>query len=219
MGISGFEKIALLKFDSLQVGDYILPSLIGGSMDLSNLFPGLTQDSTFGGLLGYDFLNRFPIEIDFLNDQLTIYNPDSLTIDSPAVVIPFSLTMKIPTIEGSLNGIPGNYIIDLGNPYGIILNHPFVQSTSLDTTLTDLQNNSNIVGGIGGILDGRNGLAESFIFGGIHLENLRVLLPEKSAGLTGMSQLAGNIGTMILRQFRLILDYPNSQLILYPYES
>ena len=219
MGISGFEQIDLLRFDSLKIGQMNFPEMIGGGADLATLFPKTIQNPEFGGILGYDFLSRYPVEIDFNNQLVTIYNPDSFTVDSLAVIIPFSLTLKIPTIPAVINNISGNFVIDLGNPYGLILNDFFASSSGLNPSLQDIRQNDQLVGGVGGNLGGRNALVKSFIMGGIYLEDIRVLLPDTSSGMTGMKQLAGNIGTSILKQFRVVFDYSGERIILYPYES
>jgi hypothetical protein len=47
------------------------------------------------------------------------------------------------------------------------------------------------------------------------LSDLRVLLLDTQAGLAGSRQLAGNIGNLILENFRLLLDYQRSRMILF----
>ena len=74
-------------------------------------------------------------------------------------------------------------------------------------------------GGVGGSVPGYSAFAASFAMGDVRIFSLRLLVTESSAGLAGSQQLAGNIGNLLLEQFRVLFDYKNSRLVLYEGEQ
>ncbi len=102
-GVGGYESVALLRSDSIQIGPVTLFRQIGGSSDLSGIGKGDTIP--FGGILGYDFLSRFPILIDYHGETLTLFDPAQFSPPEGGTEVPFTLTMQVPTVKASLFGI------------------------------------------------------------------------------------------------------------------
>ncbi len=215
-GIGGYAKAELIKVDSLEVGDLTLFNNINGSMNLSGLARRGPDQNEFGGILGYDFLSKFPVLIDYKNRIMTVFNPDSFSPPEGGDEIRFELTMQVPTVTASIEGITGKFIVDLGNAFGLIIHKPFAKTHDLEAKLQNLIKNRSQIGGIGGFASGKTGDAAYFRIGDIQIDSLRVLLPEYSDGITGSNELAGNIGNLVLENFRLLLDYSQSRLFLYP---
>ncbi len=214
-GLGGFEQIDLVRTDSISVGELTLYNQVAGSIDLSLLNRPGTDREAFGGLLGYDFLSRFPILISYRESTLTVFNPEQFTPPEGGVEIGFHLTMLVPTVKGELNGIPGDFLVDLGNTLGLIIHRDFARKHQLDEKLDDVRDNPTTLTGIGGGLSGKTAYAAVFKMGDILLQSLRVILPDSSAGLTGSYELAGNIGNMVLENFDVLFDYRQARLILY----
>jgi hypothetical protein len=169
----------------------------------------------FGGVLGFDFLSRFPVMIDYANRVLTVYDPESFELPEGGSEVSFHLTMQVPTIEAELVGLKGDFLVDLGNAFGLVLHRGFVEEYGLDSLLGDVQPLSRSIAGVGGTVRGSSAFAASFAFGDIRIHSLRVVLPEEGEGLTGSEELAGNIGNLLLENFRLLFDYNNSRLVFY----
>lgn len=214
-GLGGFEEVQLVKTDSISIGRLTLYNQVAGSLDLSLLSrPGMYGED-FGGLLGYDFLSRLPVMVNYQGATLIIYNPDRFEPPKGGVEVDFHLSMLVPTVRGELNGIPGDFIVDLGNAFGLIIHQRFVELHQLDRKLDDIRDNPRTFSGIGGGLAGKTAFAATFRIGDILIQSLRVILPDSSAGLTGSGQLAGNVGNLILENFKVLFDYKNSRLIFY----
>lgn len=218
IGIGGFEDVSLVIPDSINIGSLTLYNQIAGKLDLSMLSKAFNLDEELGGLLGYDFISRFPILIDYDNQLLTVYKPDNFNPPERGIEIPFHLVMQIPTITAEINAIPGEFIVDLGNAVGLVLHHDFVKQNDIENSLDDVKKNESKIGGIGGDLGGKNGFAATFKMGDVVINSLRVFLPDSSMGLSGSKDLAGNIGNRILDNFLVLFDYQNSRLILYDKE-
>ncbi len=214
-GLSGFEEVDLVKTDSVSIGRLTLYNQVAGSLDLSVLRRTSTDAESFGGLLGYDFLSRFPVLVAYRDSTLTVYNPDHFEPPEGGVEVPFHLTMMVPTVQGELNGIPGDFIVDLGNALGLIIHQKFARAHKLDRKLDDIRDNPETFGGVGGGLTAKTAFAATFKVGDILIQSLRVILPDSSAGLAGSQELAGNIGNLILENFNVLFDYNQSRLIFY----
>ncbi|MFH1374716.1 MAG: aspartyl protease family protein [bacterium] len=214
-GLGGISQIDLVRTDSISIGKLTLYNQVAGSIDLSLLNRPGTDREAFGGLLGYDFLSRFPVLVSYRDSMLTVFNPQQFAAPEGGVEIGFHLTMLVPTIRGELNGIPGDFLVDLGNTLGLIIHRDFAHKHQLDEKLDDVRDNPTTLSGIGGRLSGQTAYAAVFKMGDILLQSLRVILPDSSAGLSGSNELAGNIGNMVLENFDLLLDYRQARLILY----
>src|SRR6266516_5263087 len=59
-------------------------------------FPAI-PDFEFDGVIGYDFINQFVVEIDYQNKIMNLYNPRTYTYSGKGAVIPISLAKKTPT--------------------------------------------------------------------------------------------------------------------------
>jgi len=214
-GIGGYEEVSLVRTDSVNVGRLTLLNQVAGLADLPIGGPGGKDAVPFGGVLGFDFLSRFPVMIDYSNRILTVYDPEKFELPDGGNEIPFHLTMQVPTIRAELIGVQGDFLIDLGNAYGLVLHRKFVEEHGLDSLLGDIQPLARSMAGVGGAVRGNSAFAASFAFGDIRIYSLRVVLPEAGEGLTGSEELAGNIGNLLLERFRLLFDYSSSRLVFY----
>lgn len=215
MGVAGYDQVDIVETDSINIGDLVLLSQLGAAAEMRTLSLKWSGDVPFGGILGYNFLSRFPVMVDYDRKQLTVYDPSRFVAPPGGYEIPFEYTKQIPTIEAELNGIPGKYIVDLGNAFGLIIHDEFFRANDFESSLINFEDLPGLVGGIGGEVKARTALAASFKFGDIQLADIRVMLPGKAGGLAGSVELAGNIGNLILQQFRVLFDYNRQRLVFY----
>ncbi len=214
-GIAGYEEVALAVIDSLRLDALTLFGMKAGVLDLSALGLRTSDSPPFAGILGYDFLSRIPLLIDYENQTLTLYHPDSsAALPAGGESVKFHLTMQIPTVSGNLAGFTGDFLIDLGNPFGLLIHPSFVQKHDLTRVLADIEDIDSAVGGIGGPVSGKSARVDQFYLSSVLLSDLRVLLLNTESGLAGSQQLAGNVGNLVLENFRVLLDYPRSRLVL-----
>ncbi|MEW5796852.1 MAG: retropepsin-like aspartic protease [Candidatus Zixiibacteriota bacterium] len=215
IGVAGYEHVDLVRTDSINIGGLVLLGQVGGALDLSVVTGGSKAEPPFGGILGYDFLSRFPVLIDYQAGTLTFFNADNFQPPDGGHEVPFELTLQIPTIEAELLGLPGRYIVDLGNAFGLIVHSDFSRKHDLVSRLGDVSDLPHEIGGLGGGLSGKTAYAASFSFGDVRITDLRIMLPDSGSGLAGSVELAGNIGNLLLKQFRVLFDYGHQQLVFY----
>ena len=218
-GISAYEEVDMVQVDSIRIGSLVLRDQIAGSLDLSALSSAGPDGAPFGGVLGYGFLSRFPVLVNYQDSTLTVYNPESFKPGDGGMEVDFHLTMKVPTVRGELNGLPGDFIVDLGNAFGLVIHHRFAETHHLDSLLDHVEPIPQMIGGVGGSISGRSAFAATFRVGDVLVQSLKVLIPDSSGGLAGSEELAGNIGNLVLENFEILLDYANSRLIFYGADS
>lgn len=216
LGIGGSIDLALVLTDSVSVGDLTLRGQIAGCTRLPARLGKTENGVEFGGVLGYDFLSRFPTLIDYSNSSMTVFNPVEFDPPEGGTPVDFYLTKRVPTVEGTFVGIPGHFIVDLGNAMGLAVHSQFLQQHSIVDSLTNYKEGSGSMSGIGGEVKGNYAVASSFELGGLEFGPLTVVLPDSSAGLVGSEDIDGNIGNRVLENHRVLLDYGNRRLILYP---
>jgi hypothetical protein len=218
-GVAGYEMVDLIRTDSLGIGGLLLLNQVGGALDL-DLLQGNQPDSTpFGGVLGYDFLSRFPLLIDYQKELLTVYRPDAFQQPDGGHELSFDYTFQVPTISATLVGFPGRYLIDLGNPFELIVHREFSRRNDFLNRLDSVRDMGAPIGGIGCGLTGKRAVAATLALGDIEIAQLPVMLPDSSSGLAGSVELAGNIGNALLSRFRVLLDYHTRRLVLYDLTS
>jgi len=218
-GVSGFDQVSLVQTDSVQIGELTLLGQVGGVIDLGWLAAMQDTSYVFGGLLGYDFLSRFPVMIDYKKNELTVFNPESFEAPAGGIEVPFSLTMQVPTVEATVAGVSGDFIVDLGNAMSLILHKPFFDSNGMDTLLADVGRNKVQTGGVGGAGMGITATVPELSFGSVTIDNVEAVVPETEAGFGGSREVAGNIGNELLSRYTVLFDYANDRMILYPKES
>lgn len=215
-GLSGYEEAGMFRVDSLSIGALTLRDQVCGLLDLKGLAKAGPDGIGFGGLLGYNFLSQFPIMIDYQESRLTVFHPDRFQTPDGGVEAQFELIMQVPSIRAILAGIPGNFLVDLGNPFGLMLHHRFVNEAGLIDSLSMIEEFGEGIGGVGGSLSGQTALAGRFQIGKIIIDSLQVILPDSAYGMAGSKELAGNIGNKVLENFTLLFDYAGQRIIFYP---
>lgn len=174
------------------------------------VYSGLTESSyepQFRGILGYDFISRFVVRIDYGQQCITLYNPDNVPefavsswIDAPLQYHMFTVPVCID------NNYCGRWSIDLGAerssvnaPY--IRQYPYLQQKRAS-----------------GVEHVSKGLASHSIdklarftrlkVAGWQLDNpvLSLSMPVNTGSAT-LGELAGNLGAAQLQNFILWLDY------------
>jgi len=219
MGLGGFQQMQLVRMDSLNIGQLTMYNQTAGVIPLDQLRDQAQKKAPFGGLLGYDFFMRFPMLFDFQKQELTVFNPAKFALPENGVTHPFHLCMMIPTVTAEINGTTGDFLIDLGNSFGLIIHKKFgEQLTRLSTIDTGRVIERNLTG-VGQSVSGREIRLESLQINAHKIMIPEAILAESSYGLTGSWEIAGNIGTKVLEQFRVLIDYPNSRIVFYDLEE
>ncbi len=164
------------------------------------------------GILGFDFLSRLVVRIDYANELLTFYHPDSFTYNGDGVIIEAPLSQgnmfHIPiTVDGEYSG---KWNLDLGAG-GLSFHYPFAQQHGL----LDRPGITRIGHGAGGAIEDHVSRFESIELAGFTIENPIISMPRHDrGGAFSSAELVGNLGNSLMRNFVIILDYADERVIV-----
>lgn len=175
----------------------------------------------FQGIIGYEFIREFVVEIDYQARVLKLHDKENFTYSGPGESIPITLVHGHPILEaevtpaGSTPPLKGKFVFDIGAAMTLALHSPFVAENKLlgphFKTIRSLGG-----AGAGGETTGQLGRVTELKLGSFTIKNPITLFSEDKAGALANSALAGNIGARVAAKFRLFLDYGRKRIIFEP---
>src|SRR5215510_6363571 len=169
------------------------------------------------GIIGYDFINNFVVEIDYPASVLNLYETGSYKYSGAGESIPIELVEKTPYVRGRivLNGreaIEGKFEVDTGGTGILNLNTPFVNKYNMLQTLAKQMQNK--MGGVGGLSASVKAHVPAVKVGPFAINNPLVVFAQGTEGSEGSTEYDGSFNNGLFSQFKVILDYSRSQMIL-----
>ena len=158
------------------------------------------------GILGYDFLARFIVTVDYEHGTLTVQAPETFVPPFEAEAIPITFHGKWPIAKAELllsNDVvlQDHFLVDPGSSDAV--DHPAVKSMeSKRQTTTGV--------GLGTPGSGYLGVLWGFRWGEFTLRDV----PSACCGAT--EETSRLIGGEVLRRFTVTFDYPPSRILLRP---
>jgi hypothetical protein len=215
-----------------------------GSVKVSLNLPGVTLSNqtipirTLGfseydghaieGMLGYNFISRFVMEIDYARKTISLYEPKSYRYSGSGDSIPLIMLEddsggKVPLVraivaEHGRDAIEGKFIADTGVRVDLSYNIPFAEKNRmLQSTEKTIQ---VFFGGGAMVKEGKwlLGRVQSLLLGRFEIDNPMAALPQdtNTKGVLASPEFDGVIGAEILRRFKVIFDYSRERMILEP---
>ncbi|HJT18633.1 MAG TPA: aspartyl protease family protein [Thermoanaerobaculia bacterium] len=176
-----------------------------------------------GGILGFDFLSRFVVDIDYVHKTLTLH-PRGFDTSRMHVTTSVPLTMQgeQPYFSGSIavrgETIPAWFILDVGAADTITFTTPYIAAHDLlqragDPKQTVHKYAAPDVEAFNPI--NIRGLIDGVTMGSITLPHVFVNLSAAKSGAYTSPAFDGNIGETILSRFaHAVLDYGRSVMLL-----
>jgi hypothetical protein len=167
------------------------------------------------GVLGYDFISRFAMTLDYDAGTATFTDPGSFTPPAGATALPFELASNIPTVDARLDSnLTGRFRLDVGSGSTVDLHGPFVRAHDLESrTGTKL---SALGGGFGGTFSGDITRMKRMDVGPFGWDDPIVILSGATEGGLASEDFAGNIGNQVLERFLVTFDYTHKTVWLKP---
>ena len=192
------------------------------ALPIGHMAQGFGQ--AFDGIIGYDFIKEFVVEVDYQARVIKLHDKDNFTYSGPGESIPISLDSPghgsgHPILEAEVtptggSPIKGKYVLDIGSGMALALHSPFVKEHSL---LAPERKTIRAFGaGAGGEINARLGRVSELKIGKFKIPNPVTLFSEDTAGAFANQALAGNIGAQITGKFKIFLDYGRSRIIFEP---
>ena len=174
-----------------------------------------------GGILGYDFLSRFVVEIDYEAKTLRLHNPNGWRYAGKGAVVPitfdddgipyFDAVLSVPTKPN----LPAHMVMDFGAAETMTLTSPFVKANNL-IKLAGTNTNVAISAGLENQFftqSNMRGHIDELHLGGIVARSIPVSLSANSGGAYASPNFAGTIGEGIFSRYHVFLDYARHRVI------
>jgi len=207
-GFGDLFELSFVDVPEYQVGDIVFNS------QTFYAIKGLTARSyepEIAGILGYDFLSRFVVEINYDHNLVTFHDPDMYSYKGEGVILDAPLKYRTFTVDIVLdNRFKGKWSIDLG-AHRSSVHFPFAKKNNL-LERTGIETISQ---GVSGISYEKTAQFDCLTIGGFQLNHPLIAIPlEKGKGVTALGEIAGNLGNSTLRHFNLVLNYPEQKIII-----
>lgn len=168
-----------------------------------------SYEPEIAGIIGYDFLSRFVVEIDYAKQIATFHSPDGFeytgsgkTIDAPLKYRTFSLPVYL---ENQLS----RWSLDLGS-FQSSIHYPYAEKHDL----LNRQGVESVSQGLSSITFEKTVQFSCLKIGDYSLNSPLITVPTgQGVGATALGELGGNLGNSTLKHFNLFLDYPNQRVI------
>jgi hypothetical protein len=213
----GAVEMGSLDPTGVLLGRHLVDSLQFVSVPLDGLQPFLGR--SFDGILGYGFLSRFVVELDYYKREVSFFDPATYTPPVKATKVPITFRGKSPLIAVKLARPDGALVttwleLDTGSFEGLGLDGAWVKREGL---LSGREPTRPIFGlAIGGETKGFRFRIPSAQFGPFAISRPVVSATTSDNAGSGFSDVAGVLGGEILNRFRAIVSYADSSIFLIP---
>jgi hypothetical protein len=179
------------------------------------------------GIVGYDFISRFVVTIDYDRGLLVLHDPKTFRYSGTEAPLSMVMNGVVPALRCTLVASPsglarpnvdgryeGLFRLDVGSSSTVDLHAPFAKRYALERLLRDAHPVSGA--GFGGNFTNTLGRAWAMAIGPYRWPDPMVSASHASEGAFASEEFAGNIGNRILERFRVTLDYDGRRVWLEP---
>src|SRR5580658_600411 len=176
-----------------------------------------------GGILGYDFISRFVIDIDYENQRITLHDPGTWKYSGTGVMVPVIFDNGIPHAYGSIGvptkpEIPAYFVVDSGAAETATLTSAFVKLNDL-ARLAQTNATVNRPAGLESQFFAQNnvrGNLQRLSIGHLTVNNVPVNMSVNTKGAYASTNFSGTVGETIYSRYHCYVDYSNYRIILEP---
>lgn len=175
-----------------------------------------------GGLLGYDFISRFVIEIDYEKKLLTLHDSRTWQYKGRGHILPIVFDEGIPFTDGLIAAggerIPAYLVVDFGAQETVTLTSPFVKTHDL-VRLAQTSSTVNRPAGLESQFFAQNnvrGRIDELTLGELRVSSIPINMSVNTKGAYASVNFAGTVGEGIYRRYHVFLDYARDRIIFEP---
>jgi hypothetical protein len=221
MGITGAGEGSaqggMLSGVSLELPGVDVPVKAAATVSLAPLLPFFGRE--ISGIVGYDVISRFVVEIDYAGHMIHLHDPAAYHYSGHGTAVPFAFFENKPLVHAkvAIEGQPaleGEFTIDTGAGGFVAFTRPFVDSHHL--LAAGYKTIDSPSAGIGGISRDVAGRLASLQIGPYILPNAIAAFSRDNRGSGANPNQAGNIGGELLRRFTVVFDYSHQVMYLEP---
>lgn len=212
-GAGGSEPAAFVDVESLRLPGVVLHGQTIVAIGLDTVAGALGRP--IAGILGWDFLSRFAVEIDYARGTLGLRRSGQYEPPPGAERVALRIEMNVPRVEATLDGEHrGSFLVDTGNGRGLLLHSPFVRAHGYGP---DASSGAADVAGVGGRTRMDRITVRSLALGGARFRDVPAFVSDSEEGIVAIDEAIGNIGGALFEGSVLAFDYSEGSLwILSP---
>jgi Aspartyl protease/PDZ domain len=207
------EAFGFAKVKSVSLGGLTLPDQVFGTISQTAWMS--IEGAESSGLLGYEFVKRAVLSIDYAGRTMTFTKQNAFRPPQGAVAIPFTFNSHIPMVAGTLDGFAGEFEIDTGSRGTLTVMAPFAAAHGLIDRY-HASRSATVGYGIGGPSKALLARAGKLSIGAVTIEAPVTEIVIDKGGAAEAARTAGNVGGDLLKRFTLTLDYAHHMLWLQP---
>jgi predicted aspartyl protease len=210
---SGIPEIGLSRVKRISIAGLELADQVFATEDIGSL---ITLEGTdLAGLLGYEFVKRAVLTIDYAGRTMTFTRPDAFRPPADATAIPFTFDAHVPMVRATVDGVAGEFEIDTGARSALTLMHPFAEANGL-VAKYHATHKATVGYGVGGPSRALLARVGELKIGPVKIARPVTDLVFDKAGAAAAARTAGNIGGDLLKRFTVTLDYGHQLMWLQP---
>lgn len=190
-----------------------------GGIELSNVSLSQRPSNTgMDGVIGRVVFATTVVEIDWEKRVIRFYEPSKYKYSGSGAVLPLTFdqggrpyTMATVSVSGD-KAVPVKVVVDTGGSHALFLElaSPAGIKPPAGSTKTTLGR------GASGEITGFTGRVKDFGLGKYSVKDVPTGFLDASGGTAGIGGRDGNLGSVILRRFKIIYDYSRQQMIVEP---
>ncbi len=209
-GAGATADVAFVRLPEYRVPGLRFRSQQAAALEIGDIFKRMYVMDV-PGVLGYDFLSRLVVKVDYAGRKLSFFHPDRFVYKGEGHIVQAPLVAGTFTVPVTVDGKhSGQWSLDLGAG-GCSFHYPFAEENGLFA----LPGVERLGGGTGGSFREKEIRFRSIEFAGFTLDKPLIDVPlEHTTGALGRKELSGNLGNTVLRSFILYLDYKRQRIIV-----
>jgi hypothetical protein len=202
------QEIGIARIDRVEIGNVAIDGMLFAAIDIADYLSRVVGVDGVAGVVGFEFLKRFPVKLDYQRGRATFYEPSRFTYSGGGLGVPFKLKGRVALVEGSVDGVAGTFAIDTSSAESVSLHAPFVDKNGLVKRYGATQ---SIVSGVtsSDYMHAQLARANALKLGAVSVDKPTMALGTSTNDAKGTSDVAGSVGYGVLRQFNITFDYAN----------
>ncbi len=175
--------------------------------------------STWGhdGVIGRPVFANLVVEVDWEKQVVKFYDPAKYKYSGSGTVLPLTFDeggrpYTMASVILGEKSIPVKLVVDSGASHALSLN----VGSSPEIKVPEGATKAVLGRGASGEVTGHTGRIRTVELGGQSFNDVPTTFPDSSLGTVALNGRQGNLGSGILRRFKVIYDYSRKQMIVEP---
>jgi len=208
LGAGGTVEIKLTTLPPFGIQGIEFDEQTVAAIDLRELNRML--DVEIAGILGFDFLSRFVTRIDYANELVSFYDPETFEYKGDGRELDVHVKDNVFMVKATLeDNYSGTWLFDLGAS-SINLNGVY----ALKNRFTDRKGVLGMGRGAGNVFYNKKVKCKKIDFAGYTLDNPTISFPYGGTDTVFTADNIGILGNTLFRNFVVYCDYLDERVIL-----